>query len=67
MVDWLDDLTRMDTTGMTIQDVMNEDIEATMHRVLAREPYQTGKFSRKAVNQAFRDGRHRELMRQQRG
>ena len=67
MLDWLDDLSKMDTTGMTVQDVMNEDIEATMHRVLTREPYQTGKFSRKAVNRAFRDGRHGELMHQQWG
>lgn len=65
MVDWLDDIVQTDTPNHIVRDVLTDDVEAAMHRVLAREPYQSGKFSRKLVNQAFREGRHRELMRQQ--
>jgi hypothetical protein len=67
MVEWLDDLTKRDTTNLTVRDVLTDEVEAAMQRVVAREPYQAVKFLRKAVNQAFRDGRHRELMHQQFG
>ena len=67
MVEWLDDLTKQDTTDLTVRDVLTDEVEAAMQRVVAREPYQAGKFSRKLVNQAFRDGRHRDLMHQQFG
>jgi hypothetical protein len=65
MVEWLDDLAKKDTTGLTVRDVLSDDVEAAMERIVAREPYQAGKFSRKLVNQAFRGGRHRDLMHQQ--
>jgi hypothetical protein len=65
MVEWLGDVVQMNDPDLTVRDVLTDDVEAVMHRVLAREPYQIGKFSRKTVNQAFRDGRHRDLMRQQ--
>ncbi|WP_287995837.1 plasmid pRiA4b ORF-3 family protein [Acidiphilium sp.] len=67
MAEWLDDLTKRDTTDLTVRDVLTDEVEAAMQRVVAREPYQAGKFSRKLVNQAFRDGRHRDLMHQQFG
>lgn len=67
MVEWLDDLTKRDTTDLTVRDVLTDEVEAAMQRVVAREPYQVGKFSRKLVNQAFRDVRHRVLMHQQFG
>lgn len=54
MVDWLDDLTKTDTTGLSVRDVLTEDVEAAMERVVTREPYRVGKFSRQPVNQAFR-------------
>ena len=67
MVEWLDDLTKQDTTDLTVRDVLTDEVEAAMQRVVAREPYQAGKFSRKLVNQAFRDRRHHDLMHQQFG
>ncbi len=65
MVEWLDDVMQPANPHQTVRDVLTDDIEAAMHRVIAREPYQTGKFSRKLVNEAFRAERHRELMHQQ--
>lgn len=65
MVEWLGEVAQTNDPNLTVRDVLTDDVEAMMHRVLAREPYQTGKFLRKVVNQAFRDGRHRDLMRQQ--
>ena len=65
MVEWLDDVMQTANPHQTVRDVLTDDIEAAMHRVIAREPYQTGKFSRKLVNEAFRAERHRELMHQQ--
>jgi len=67
MAEWLDDLTKRDTTDLTVRDVLTDEVEAAMQRVVAREPYKAGKFLRKLVNQAFRDGRHRDLMHQQFG
>ena len=65
MARWLDGLTKQDTTGLKVRDVLTGDVEAAMQRVVAREPYQASKFSRKLVNQGFRAGCHLELMRQQ--
>lgn len=65
MVDWLDDVVHLDKPKLAVRDVLTDDVEAAMLRVIAREPFQTGTFSRKLVNQAFRGGRHRELVRQQ--
>lgn len=50
MVEWLDGLTKQDTTGLTVRDVLTDDVEAAMQRVVAREPYQAGNFSGKLVN-----------------
>ena len=36
-----------------------------MERITARKPFLEGKFSRGAVNEGFRAGEHRDLMRQQ--
>lgn len=65
MVEWLDDVMQTANPHQSVRDVLTDDVEAAMHRVIAREPYQTGKFSRKLVNEAFRAERHRELMHQQ--
>ena len=67
MVEWPDDLTKQDATNLSVRDVLTDEVDAAMQRVVARELYQAGKFSRKLVNQAFRDGRHRELMHQRFG
>ena len=67
MVEWLDGLTKRDTTDLTVRDVLTDEVEVAMQRVVAQVPYQSDKFSRKLVNRAFRDGRHRELMHQQLG
>ncbi len=65
MVDWLNDIVHADNSDKAIRDVLTEDAEIAIERVVAREPYVAAKFSRRVVNQAFRDGRHRDLMRQQ--
>jgi hypothetical protein len=67
MAEWLDDLVKRDTTDLTVRDVLTDEVEGAMQRVIAREPYQAGKFSRQMVNQAFRDELHRDLMHQQFG
>lgn len=67
MVEWLDDLTKQDTTDLTVRDVLTDEVEAALQRVVAREPYQAGKFSRKLVNRTFQDGRHCDLMHQKLG
>ncbi|KZL25891.1 plasmid pRiA4b ORF-3 family protein [Pseudovibrio sp. WM33] len=42
-----------------------EELELVMDRMNAREPYLSGKFSRRSINQAFRDDNHKRLIHQQ--
>ena len=46
MAEWLGDVVQKNDPTLTVRDVLTDDVEAVMHRVLAREPYQTSKFSR---------------------
>ncbi len=65
MAEWLGDIMQIDTTDKTVRELLSEDVEMAMERVVSRGAYIAGKFSRKTVNRAFRAGRHRELMHQQ--
>ena len=65
MVAWLSDLAGRETTGLTVQDVLTDDVEATLQRVVARGPYVEETFSRRSVNDRFRAGDHRDFMHQQ--
>ncbi|MCB1832778.1 MAG: plasmid pRiA4b ORF-3 family protein [Geminicoccaceae bacterium] len=65
MVEWLDDVIQKNVANLTVRDALTEDAQGAIERIVAREPFVSSKFSRKPVNQAFRDGRHRDLMRQQ--
>ncbi len=42
-----------------------EELELVMDRMNAREPYLSGKFSRRSINQAFRDDNHKRLIHRQ--
>ena len=42
-----------------------EDIEAALERMERRQPFLDTTFSRRTVNDAFRAGRHLQMMRQQ--
>lgn len=65
MLDLLSEATKPDAGKEVVREFLTDDVQTTMERVLAREPYSTAKFSRGDVNRAFRAGRHLELMRQQ--
>ena len=65
MVEWLDDILHRDIADKTVGEVATDDARMAMERMAARGPFLSDKFSRKLVNQAFRDGRHRDLMHQQ--
>lgn len=65
MAEGLDDILQRDHTDKTVGELTPDDARMAMERMVAREPFLPGKFSRKLVNQAFRDGRHRDLMHQQ--
>lgn len=65
MIDLLSDATKPDAGEEVVREFLTDEVQMTMERVLAREPYRKAKFSRGDVNRAFRAGRHRELMRQQ--
>ncbi len=65
MVAWLSDLTVRKTTGVTSRDVLTDDVEAALQRVVARGPYVGETFSRRSVNRRFRAGDHRAFMHQQ--
>lgn len=65
MLDLLSNATKPDVGEKAVQEFLTDDVQMTMERVLAREPYMTAKFSRGDVNRTFRAGRHRELMHQQ--
>ncbi len=65
MVAWLSDLAGRQPPGLTVQDVLTEDMEATLQRVVARGPSVEETFSRRSVNRRFRAGDHREFMHQQ--
>ena len=67
MLSLLSEATKPDAGDDVIHSFLDDDVRMTMDRVLARQAYLTTKFSRKDVNQAFRDGRHLELMHQQWG
>jgi len=67
MVEWLDDLVQRDVKDETVGELTTDDVRMAMERMVARGPFLAGKFSRKLVNRAFRDGRHRELTHQQFG
>jgi hypothetical protein len=51
--------------GKKVSDFLTEEVEAVMERMKSREPFLEGRFSRRTVNQGFREGRHLQLMRQQ--
>lgn len=59
------DLLDRHDTGRTLEDLALDDLEYVLDRMKAREPYLETSFSRRVVNTQLRDGRHRELMRQQ--
>lgn len=65
MTEWLDGVLHGDTADKTVRDLLSEDVETAMERVIARGPYVEDKFSRKVVNDGFRTGKHRDLMHQQ--
>ncbi|VAW20719.1 hypothetical protein MNBD_ALPHA11-2023 [hydrothermal vent metagenome] len=65
MADWLSDVMQIDTADKTVGELLPEDVEAAMERVVARGPYVRGKFSRKQVNDGFRDELHLRLQHQQ--
>ncbi len=59
------DLLDRHETGQTLENLALDDLEYVLDRMKAREPYLETSFSRRDVNTQFRDGCHRELMRQQ--
>lgn len=65
MLGLLSEATKPDAGDDVIRSFLDDDVRMTMDRVLSRQAYLTTKFSRKPVNQAFREGRHLELMYQQ--
>lgn len=65
MTGFLEDIVATDTPERRVSDFLNDDVETAMERIAARQPFLEATFSRKLVNQAFREGQHRELMRQQ--
>ena len=67
MLSLLSEATKPGAGDDVIHSFLDDDVRMTMDRVLARQAYLTTKFSRKDVNQAFRDGRHLELKHQQWG
>ncbi len=65
MAEWLGDVMQIDTADKTVGELLPEDVEAAMKRVVARGPYVRGKFSHKQVNDGFRDELHLRLQHQQ--
>jgi len=65
MVDWLDDLLQRGVGDEAVAELTTDEARVAMERMVARGPFLPDKFSRKLVNQAFRDGVHRDLMHQQ--
>lgn len=51
--------------GKKVSDFLTEEVEAVMERMTSREPFLEDSFSRRTVNQGFREGRHLQLMHQQ--
>ena len=64
MMELLEDVAATSDPNRSVRDFMSDDVEAAMARMVARKPYLHGQFSRCTVNQAYRAGRHRALMRQ---
>ncbi len=52
-------------TGKDLADLDMSDVQLAVDRINAREPFMAGKFSRKQVNDRFRDGSHQRLQHQQ--
>lgn len=65
MVGFLEDVVAADAPNRPVSDFMSDDVEAAMERMVAREPFAEGKFSRGDVNKQFRAKEHQQLMRQQ--
>ena len=65
MLGLLSEATKPDAGDDVVRSFLDDDVRMTMDRVLSRQAYLATKFSRKEINQAFRDNRHRDLMRQQ--
>ena len=65
IADFVTELIDARDAGVSSDDLSMQDICPTLDRMAAHEPYLETQFSRRAVNQAFREGRHRKLMWQQ--
>ncbi|MFV0645317.1 MAG: plasmid pRiA4b ORF-3 family protein [Sphingomonadaceae bacterium] len=65
MLHLLSEATNPDADDEMLHSLLDDDVRMTLDRVLARQAYLSARFSRKDVNRAFQEGRHRELMHQQ--
>lgn len=61
IADFLDDILEDGDKARVSDEDQLEELELVMDRMNARKLYLSGKFSRRTINRAFRDGEHKRL------